>query len=280
MKKGLKFIYDVVYGIFRDDVGAFSAQAAFFMTISFIPFIMLAISGIKFLPLSKDALIAHASAVFPAGAKGLVKNFLEEAYQKGGAKVISITAVSSLWSASIGVFAITNGLNRVYCANETRNYILVRIASIFYTLIILIMIILCMAIFVFSRPIVTSIERYLPSFFHTALLIMSIRKILGIVVLGVFFTLIYTFAPNRRGNILMQTPGALLSGFGWVIFSSLFSFYYEHTSNYSYLYGSLSTLVFFMLWMFMCMYILFIGAEINKCLENKMRRDINGTRQV
>ena len=46
-----------------------------------------------------------------------------------------------------------------------------------------------------------------------------------------------------------------------------FSYYYENIADYSYLYGSLSVMVFFMLWLFVCIYMLFIGAEINKSIE-------------
>ena len=35
------------------------------------------------------------------------------------------------------------------------------------------------------------------------------------------------------------------------------------------MYGSLTTIVLFMLWLYFCMYILFIGAEINLLFQNK-----------
>ena len=156
MKKAFRLVFDVISGIFRDNIGEYSAQAAFFMTISFIPLIMLTISIIKFLPITENELFAQAVAVFPDGAKEFVALFLREAYGKSGATVISITAVSTHWSASIGVFAINKGLNRIYCADETRNYLFVRIASMIYTLLLLVLIALCLAVFVFGETITKS----------------------------------------------------------------------------------------------------------------------------
>ena len=62
MKKAFRLVFDVISGIFRDNIGEYSAQAAFFMTISFIPLIMLTISIIKFLPITENELFAQATA--------------------------------------------------------------------------------------------------------------------------------------------------------------------------------------------------------------------------
>lgn len=269
MKKAFKLVFNVISGVFRDNIGEYSAQAAFFMTISFIPLIMLTISIIRFLPITEAELLAQAVAIFPDGAKDFVSLFLREAYGKSDAAVISITAVSTLWAASIGVFSINKGLNRIYCADETRSYLFVRISSMVYTLLLLVLLSLNLTVFVFGEAITKSVGKHIPEIIKAALIIMGVRKIVGIAVLASFFVLLYTFVPNRRTRVVLQVPGAVLSAVGWVIFSSIFSYYYENISNYSYLYGSLSTVVFFMLWMFFCMYILFIGAELNKYIEDK-----------
>ena len=39
----------------------------------------------------------------------------------------------------------------------------------------------------------------------------------------------------------------------------------------SYMYGSLTTMIVFMLWIYTCMYILLIGAQINACVEKYPR---------
>ena len=62
-------------------------------------------------------------------------------------------------------------------------------------------------------------------------------------------------------------PGAMISATGWVSFSILFSFFIDNFSNYSKLYGSLAAVMVLLLWMYVCMYIMFIGAEINFILS-------------
>ena len=52
-----------------------------------------------------------------------------------------------------------------------------------------------------------------------------------------------------------------------MIFSALFSIYFDHFSHFSYMYGSLTAVVMLMLWLYICICILLIGAEINFYLE-------------
>ena len=273
IKKFFRLVFEVVNGSLKDNIGAFSAQSAFFMTISFIPLIMLFLSLLKFIPIPVDLIIQGAVSVFPGGAKELVSSFINETFEKSDAAVISITAVSTLWAASIGVFSLIKGLNKVYHTDETRNYFVVRVMSMFYTLIFLIILVLCLLLFVFGNTITEAIEKLLPHGFGEAALILSGRFLVGTIVLGVLFLLIYTIVPNRKTKFLTQIPGAIVSALGWLAFSWVFSFYYENMADYSYLYGSLSVMVFFMLWLFICIYILFIGAEINKCIEDRTERN-------
>ena len=61
--------------------------------------------------------------------------------------------------------------------------------------------------------------------------------------------------------------GAAFSAVGWLVYSWIFSLYIEHFANYSLIYGGLAAIVVFMLWLYMCMQILLIGAEINAYLS-------------
>lgn len=256
----------------KDGVDAYSAHAAFFVTVSFIPFIMLLISMVKFFPVEEAQVLSQIVSVFPKGTRELVISFITESYEKSGTALMSITAVSTLWAASIGVFSVVQGLNRVFCANETRNFIIVRFMSMIYTLFVMALLVLCLTIFVFGDTLTGWLSDFLPWLFNVAPVIQSLRLIVGTAVLTLFFMVMYTVVPNRKVKLLTQLPGALMGSIGWLGFSYAFSYYYENLANYSYVYGSLSVLVFFMLWLFICIYILFLGAEVNKCLEDRMER--------
>ena len=80
-----------------------------------------------------------------------------------------------------------------------------------------------------------------------------------------------SFGILTSGNFKLATfekvfPGAFFSALGWVVFSYIFSIYVDSFSGMSYMYGSFTAVIVFMLWIYFLIYIMFIGAEINKLL--------------
>lgn len=255
----------------RDDhVSAFSAQGAFFIIISFFPFIMFLLSIVPFFSVEESMILNLVTQIFPNAFNSLIVLVVTEVYHRtNSGTMISITAVTALWSASKGFLAIMKGLNSVYEIQETRRSIFLRIISTIYTLVFAIMLIASIILFIFGNKLYLWIEMRIPVLQDLALLIISLRTIVGLITLLIFFLLIYIAIPNRKTKISNELPGALICAAGWMGFSYAFSYYIDHYSNYTSMYGSLTTIVLFMLWMYFCMYILFIGAEINLLIQNK-----------
>ena len=62
--------------------------------------------------------------------------------------------------------------------------------------------------------------------------------------------------------------GAAFSAVGWMIVSWSFSVYLDIFKGFSSMYGSLTTIVLIMLWLYFCMYILLLGGEVNMILRD------------
>ena len=230
---------------------------------------MLLIGMIKYLPMEEEILLGRIASVFPTGTQGIISAFITESYDKSGTALVSVTAIMTLWAASIGVFSLMHGLNHVYSAKETRNFIVVRIVSMFYTLLILALFIVCLILFVFGNNLTVWLAKFIPWLFELSPVVRAIKLLAGVVVLTLIFFGMFMIIPNRKAKVRTQLPGAFLAAVGWIGASSIFSAYITSAADFSYLYGSLSIIVFFMLWLFICIYILYIGAEINKYLEDK-----------
>ena len=69
-----------------------------------------------------------------------------------------------------------------------------------------------------------------------------------------------------------HVPGAVLSAAGWMVFSYAFSMYIDKFSGFSNMYGSLTTLILIMLWLYFGMYITLIGAEFNQLLAKRREK--------
>lgn len=255
----------------RDDyVSAFSAQAAFFIIVSFFPFIMFLLSIVPYFNLEESTVLRTFTQVFPSAFRSLIVSIITQIYDSSGSStLISVTVITALWSAGKGFLAIMKGLNSIYGIKETRKSIFLRITSTIYTLVFAIMLIVTMVLFVFGNKLYIWVTNRFSVLEDLALVIISLRTIVGLVTLMIFFLIIYIAVPNRKTKISNELPGAVVCSAGWMGFSYAFSYYIDNYSNFSSMYGSLTTIVLFMLWMYFCMYILFIGAEVNLLLQDK-----------
>lgn len=252
----------------------YSAQAAFYIIMSFFPFIMFLLTLLQFLPFSRDELVAAMEYIVPAAVADYVIPIIDEAFQNASGVVLSITIVAVLWPASRGTVAIKDGLNRVYHVKERRFYGLVRAMSIGYIILFSLAIILLLGLYVLGERLVDHFGRLFPGIDDLLIRILSFRLVVSVAFLTLVFTLIYMLLPNRKSSLIKELPGAILASFGWIFFSYLFSYYIDNLSNMSATYGSLTTIILCMIWLEFCMFILFMGAEVNYFLCGEFYRNI------
>lgn len=259
----ISWIKDIINRIKDDHVSAYAAQSAFFIILSAVPFLMLLLVLLKYVPIQPETLIENISDFFPSDTQQFIAAIITDINTKTSGTVLSITIITLLWTSGKGILAITRGLNSVYGIKETRTYLMLRIISTFYTLIFAIMIIFTLAFLVFGNRIYLWICDKIPFLNDVAAFLISIRTISSMGILTLLFLMFYKVLPNRRGRFLHQLPGAVFSALGWMISSYFFSIYVDFSSNLSYMYGSLTSIIITMLWLYFCMNLVFFGAELN-----------------
>ena len=255
------------------DVDAWSGQSAFFIIISFFPFVLLLVSLLRTMHIAESQIMGELTSLLPSAVIDFILNVVNEATSHGETAIVSVSVIAALWAISRSMFAVTKGLCSVYETEETRNYFLTRIISFFYTIAFFVVLAITLLILVFGGTIATFLVHLFPQFKATALLILTFRSIAAAVVLTLMFLLMYKVLPNNPMRLRELLPGALFTSLGWLIFSRLFSFYIDNFSNYSNLYGSLTAIVLLMLWLYFCMYILFLGGTVNMWLRSIREKD-------
>lgn len=264
----LRLIRAFIKKINNDGISALSAHAAFFVLISFFPFVMFLLTLLSYFPNSSETLPSVNLSFLPSAVSSMIVQAFTELSDRANGTILSVTVVLAIWSASRGILSIMRGLNSIHNIRETRNYIVTRIMATGYTIVFAVLLLVMILIFVFGNQLTLWLVERFPTLGGFALLIISFRTAVGISVLILFFLLIFISLPNRKTSFWCELPGAVLTATGWVGFSFLFSFYVNNFSNYTAIYGSLTAIVLCMLWLYACMYILFIGAEINSILGN------------
>lgn len=248
----------------RCNIPAHSGQTAFYMMLSFFPFLMFIFSLLNFTPLSAKDFQDWMFTFIPTTFEPAIREFTEEIYN-GSSGRISITVIIAIWLSSKAFVALQQGMNAMYRTKENRNSILLRVYALIYSLVFALLLIAVLGVMVFGNRIHDAFLADLAVFER----IIHFRLIICIPILVLFFWLMYSFVPNKRQKLKNQIPGAIFSAVIWIIFSYGFSIYVDKYNNYASFYGTMTTIALIMVWLYGCMYMLFLGGFINYILEEK-----------
>ncbi|MGN0375316.1 MAG: YihY/virulence factor BrkB family protein [Butyrivibrio sp.] len=259
----------------EDKLSAFAAEATLFIILSFVPFLMLLLTLVKYTPLSEGMLFQFVSGFAPDAFKEALESVIVSLYSGSGSGIIVFTVISTLWAAGKGFVSLIDGLNSVFEIKERRNWLTIRLYGILYTVVFIIIIVLCIVAFILAGQLIGIIRRFAPMIADFMEKLMQLRAPASMIIFTIFFTFLYVAIPHRHTRIIRQLPGALFSALGWTVFSYAFSLYVNYSNKLSLLYGSLTSLIMIILWLYVCMYIFLIGAEINMYVEQ-----VNINRQI
>ena len=273
-KKEKQSVLQLLFGFMDrangDHVGAYAAQAAYFLIMSFIPFILFLTTIIRYTPLTYNMVSETIRAFVPHNIQNFVLTIVSEVYGRSTA-VVPISAIMALWSAGKAMQSLTNGLNSNYHVHETRNWLITRMYAVVYTFLFSIAIIASLLLLVLGNQIQIMAGKYVPFLGRIIGKIIGARTALVFAGLFLIFLILYKMLPNRKATFKSQVPGALLIAAGWSLFSYFFSIYFDMFPGFSNMYGSLTALIMVMLWLYICMNLLLYGAEINAYFEKQFR---------
>ncbi|MBQ8823410.1 MAG: YihY/virulence factor BrkB family protein [Lachnospiraceae bacterium] len=246
----------------REHISAFAASSAFFLFLSFIPLLMLLSALITYTPLTREDLREGVASVVPGAVEGFMNAVIEDVYEKAQA-LLPVASVILLWTAGKGVLSIVQGLNSINQVEEHRGFFAVRLMAMFYTIVLLLVIMAGLGVLSFGDLLERVIEAQIPEFYEGISFLFPFRFLAFWVVLTVIFSLIYAYLPNKKMKLLRQIPGACFTAVAWGVFSFGFSVYLEYSNTFD-VYGSLTILIVLMMWLYFCMYIVFVGAYMNR----------------
>ena len=255
----------------EDHIGAYAAQAAYFLIMSFIPFVLVLTALVQYTPLTYRMLRQAILGFVPLNLQDFVLKIIAEVYTKSAA-VVPISGVFALWSSGKGMQSLITGLNVIYHVKETRNWLTNRLYSMLYMFLIVLAIIISLLLLVMGNRIHSVLVIHAPFLGKMLGRFLTAKTFLVFVVLFLVFLVLYRYLPNRKASLKSQVPGAFIIAVAWSLFSYFFSLYFTFFPNFSNMYGSLSALIMVMLWLYVCMNLLLYGAEINAYFENQFRQ--------
>ena len=247
-----------------------ASSVAFFFFLSLIPLVIVLSTVLPLLGFEEQMMVRAVTAVTPDMVDGLVTRILHEAYNAGG-RVLPTSLLMLLWASAAGMLALIRGLNIVYGAEERRNFLVLTLLSIFYTVMLLVLFISMMYFAVFTRSIREFLYNIISEKDAAYYGVEQLRYRIVFLLSVVIFMLMYRFFPAGKRYFMAQLPGALFTSLGFLVFSWLFSIYMSGANRYTLFYGSLTATAIFLFWLYCCFYIFLVGAYINQYFEESLR---------
>ena len=269
-KEKYKIIQKLFENMKKDHVSECSAECSYYTILSFIPFIILVITLIQYTNIAPQTLFEAISKVIPASMNEMVLGIVQEVYSKS-IGTISISIIFTIWVAGRGLFALTKGLQFVYHVDneEKASYIYLRVKAIIETIIFIILIVVGLVALVFGNSLREVIQGHFGWMKNYNIWASILTKLVFIGATFIIFILIYKFIPKNKVTFKSQIYGALFGAIALNVISFIFSKYLYIFKGFSITYGSLTTLMLIMMWTYSCFYTVFLGAELNKLINNK-----------
>ncbi|OMQ31061.1 ribonuclease [Ensifer sp. 1H6] len=272
-------LWDVAWRVYvsftEDRVAMIAAGVTYYLLLAIFPALGIFVSlyAIAADPADISRQIEFLVYVVPSAALRLILDQLGTlASQRPGTAGLGLLVSSSvaLWSAHNGIAAIFEAMNIAYGENEKRGFLhRTGLAMVFTVSGMIASILAILAVAVLPAWLgFIGLEHW------AELLVYIARWPLLLLLFTGGAAMLYRFGPSREpAKSRWFTWGAAFTTFMWLVTSVLFSFYLDHFANYNATYGTLGAFVGFMVWVWISVIILILGAEINAELEHQTMCD-------
>jgi membrane protein len=270
---------DVLWRVYResneDRVMLIAAGATFYLLLALFPALaaFVSIYGVVANPQTIADHIAFLGGLLPSGGMDLIQNQIQSLAAQGS-NALSFGFITglliALWSANSGIKTLFDAMNIAYEEEEKRSFIKRTLVSLTFTL----GAILIGILFLITVGLIPAVLAVLNLGNWTETLVRMVRWPVMVLAIAAGISLIYSFGPSReRPKMRWLTWGAALATVVWIAASIGFSYYLENFATYNATYGTLGAVIGFMMWMWISVIILLMGAELNAEIEHQTVED-------
>lgn len=271
LRRSWQFLTDAGKKFAADHLSAYAAQATFYLMLAVFPFTMLVCMASRMLPfLNEDTLLKLVRLLVPESYRALGVDLIDGYYNEniGSAKFVLI--IFLIWTASRLIQALMNGFNTSYGLRESRSQTLLRLIGCLYTIALCVMFVTLIVMYALGSRLIALILEHAPDFVLLELILKLTRNLATPLLLLLVFWLSYVILPSRKTKFRYEFPGALLTAVVWRCAAELYAIFLSRSlDRYNYVYGTLGGVVMMLIWLYTCVYVWFIGAELNGYIRRR-----------
>lgn len=263
----MNFIKLLFKEIREKHIEEYATSCAYYTILSFIPLMMLILTLTKYVGLERQSLFFMLEQFFP---KNILNNTVLEIIKEIYAKSLGTITISSLfilWSAGRGMLALLNGLHVIYNIKEKKKTFFYRLKAFFVTIFFIVLITFTLMFFVFGN----SIQEKFQMINVAISFLFKFKIILFSIFLSIFLTLLYYIIANKQYHLKQHILGAFIASIACNGITAFYGLYIDIFKGFSVLYGSLTSLILAMMWVYGCMYSILLGANINQIMTKNSK---------
>lgn len=274
-------VYDVAVfffnGIKKGDISTRASALAFNFFLAIFPAIIFFFTLIPYIPIHnfQDSLLNLLREFIPGQTYEAVQGTLFDIIKRPRGGLLSLGFLLAMFFATNTVHSLIDAFNKTYYTVETRSGFKQRMVSVLLVFILSFLVILAISLITFGPVALRWVERIgLLTDWLTLQLIGIAKWIVIFTLLFSAFSVLYYFAPAIKQRFRFVTAGSTLATLLFSITSIGFNYFVNNIATYNTLYGSIGTLIIFMLWLYFNSIIILIGWELNSSIS-MARRSFN-----
>jgi membrane protein len=253
-----------------DNLSDWAAALTYYSVLSIFPALLVVISLVDLAGAGTiQTLLANLGQVVPGSVNQILATAIENLQQtRGSAGVLALVSLAAaLWLASRYVAAFMRASNAIYDVPEGRPVWKTLPIRIGVTVVVMVLLAVSAVAVVATGGLAARLGRLL-GLGSTAVRVWDIAKWpVLLLIVGFMFGLLYWASPNARQPFRWVTPGGILAVVVWVLASAGFAVYVANFGSYNKTYGSLASVIIFLVWLWLSNTAILLGAELNAELE-------------
>lgn len=267
-------LYDVLEfflkGLFKGSIANRAAAVAFNFFLAIFPFILFLFTLIPYIPIEsfQETLFDLFREVIPPETFLMVEKTIFDIVMRQNTGLLSVSFVLTFIFSTNGISAIMDGFNSTWHTIETKTWVQQRLAAIFLLIALFFMVVIAILLITTGGVIINWLIDH--DFIQGELTIKLLQAVRWLVILLLTFislSMLYYYAPAERKQYRFISPGSLLATVLFIVGTLSFNYYVSNFSRYNALYGSIGTLIIFLLWLYFNALILLIGFELNASIR-------------
>jgi membrane protein len=254
----------------EDDVSGLAAELAYRAALAVLPFLLMlaALPGVAGSVFHVDdipqRLTDEADSLLSQNSSDMMRTLIEEVGRSQGGTALVFGLLGTIWAGTMTTSALRKALNRIYKFDDQTPLLVRKLTELGLT------IVSGLAFFVAIMSLVLG-----PQLLGDVNALTNLVSLLfALMVVLATVSLLYWLAPSDEHRYKWVTPGALLFGGGWLVFSLGFSVYLSRFGMINHVYGSLGAMIVLLIWLYGSNFFLLLGAELNGVLAQEKDPDV------